>query len=399
VRINWAPHGDIGTSGDYTTEVYTKIVDITEENDVEFTVPYTQLTSYLRTADATSVNFSQSSTSTALVNVLHNGILTVRVLNEQSSPVTSADIQMLVFVRGSDNLEFATPTHVLQKFSPYAVQGDVGYDTEPGHYELGVSPSVADKNINLTHMGESIVSLRTLMRRATKYVRINTDQGSIIDEHITYLSVLGRSPAYPGFDPNGLTLATGIVSSVNEPFNWTLWNATTWFSLCFVGSRGSYHYIVNPSLERDTKTLIVSRSTDTFGPTTFSTATTIGSSNTAEFERSFALQEYESGMSGMTLISQTSRSGAMVSIPMYSRYKFLNNSSSTRTKGSSVDESDTDAFSIQTDYSHITGTDWIPNPRVNYTDLYVSAGTDFSLVFFLNIPSLYYYGSTPAVST
>jgi hypothetical protein len=399
VRINWAPHGDIGTSGDYTTEVYTKIVDITEENDVEFTVPYTQLTSYLRTADATSVNFSQSSTSTALVNVLHNGILTVRVLNEQSSPVTSADIQMLVFVRGSDNLEFATPTHVLQKFSPYAVQGDVGYDTEPGHYELGVSPSVADKNINLTHMGESIVSLRTLMRRATKYVRINTDQGSIIDEHITYLSVLGRSPAYPGFDPNGLTLATGIVSSVNEPFNWTLWNATTWFSLCFVGSRGSYHYIVNPSLERDTKTLIVSRSTDTFGPTTFSTATTIGSSNTAEFERSFALQEYESGMSGMTLISQTSRSGAMVSIPMYSRYKFLNNSSSTRTKGSSVDESDTDAFSIQTDYSHITGTDWIPNPRVNYTDLYVSAGTDFSLVFFLNIPSLYYYGATPAVST
>jgi hypothetical protein len=399
VRINWSPHGDIGTSGDYTTEVYTKIVDITEENDVEFIVPYTQLTSYLRCNEYTSNNYAQASTSTSDVNDLHNGILTVRVLNEQSSPVTSADIQMLVFVRGSNNLEFACPTQIQQKFSPYAVQGDNDYDVEPGCYELGVSPSVPDKNINLTHMGESIVSLRTLMRRAVRYVRINTDVGSIIDEHILYSSTLGRSPVYPGFDPNGLTLATGIVSTVNEPFNWSLWNPTTWFSLCFVGSRGSYHYVVNPSLERDTKTLSVSRSLGLHGSTTYSTTTNTGSSSTAEFERLFTLPSYGSGMTGLSLISQTSRSGAMVSIPMYSRYKFLNNSSTTRTEGSSVDDSDTDAFRILTEYSHITGTDWIPNPRVNYTDLYVSAGTDFSLVFFLNIPSLYFYTSTPAVST
>jgi hypothetical protein len=30
VMINWDPIGDIGTSGEYTTEIYSKIIDITE---------------------------------------------------------------------------------------------------------------------------------------------------------------------------------------------------------------------------------------------------------------------------------------------------------------------------------------------------------------------------------
>jgi hypothetical protein len=397
VRINWSPHGDIGTSGDYTTEVYTKIVDITEENDVEFTVPYTQLTSFLKTNSGTSGNFSTSSTSTSNVNIVHNGILTVRVLNEQSSPVTSADIQMLVFVKGCENLEFACPKEIAQNFSPYAVQGDTSYDVDPGHYELGISPSVADKNINLTHMGEHIVSLRTLMRRSVKYLRINSAQTSITDQHIIYRSILCRSPVYPGFDPSGLTLATGLTTASNQEYNWTLWNATTWFSLCFVGSRGSYHYLINPSLERDTKSVTVTRSFELHDSTTLNTATVTNVSSTEAHERDFSLSD--SGLSGLSICSQVTRSGLMVSIPMYSRYKFLNNSSSTRTEGSSVDETNRDAFSIQTNYTHITGTDWIPNPRANYLDLYVSAGTDFSLVFFLNVPSLYYYDSIPPVST
>jgi len=248
-------------------------------------------------------------------------------------------------------------------------------------------------------MGESIVSLRSLMRRSVKYLRINPTRASVFDEHITYLSVLGRSPVYPGFDANGLTLATGINSLVNEPFNWSLWNATTWFSLCFVGSRGSYHYTINCSAERDTKSLMIARSNTVHDNSTYSTSTAISSSQTADFEREFTLSEYRSGMSGMSLCSQVTRSGLMISAPMYSRYKFINNSSAARTVGSSADETNSDSLHIQMEYSHVTGTDWIPNARVNYLDLYVSAGTDFSLVFFLNVPCLYYYTTTPAVST
>ena len=395
VRINWSPHGDIGTVGDYTTEIYTKIVDITQENDVEFTVPYTQLTSYLRTNPDISANFIQSSTSTSNINVIYNGVITVRVLNEQSSPVTSADIQMLTFVKGCENLEFAGPTEINHKFSPYAVQGDTSYDFDQSQYQLGISPSVADKNINLTHMGESIVSLRSLMRRSVKYLRINPAQSSTADQHITYLTVLGRSPVYPGYDPNGLTLAKGINSLVDESFNWTVWNATTWFSLCFVGSRGSYHYSVNCSLERDTKSLIVARSIEAHNSTTYSTATAWNFTSMRHFEREFTLPGYMSGMTGMSICNQVSRGGTMISAPMYSRYKFINNSSSTRTEGSADDESNTDSIQIQTEYTRIQGTDWTPNPHANYMDLYMSAGTDFSLVFFLNVPCLYYYDSIP----
>ena len=76
---------------------------------------------------------------------------------------------------------------------------------------------------------------------------------------------------------------------------------------------------------------------------------------------------------------------------MYNKVKFMSNDPLNRTDGESIDNSNVDTFVINSiSYSN---TDL--NASNIYQDLYISAGTDFSLIFFLNIPTLYLYDSLP----
>jgi hypothetical protein len=199
---------------------------------------------------------------------------------------------------------------------------------------------------------------------------------------------------YPGFDQDGLNVAVGIVSAVNTPYNFVAWNYTTWFTQCFVGQRGSYNYIIHPYTPTDVLALEVSRSE---GLHTASTDNLVRQHqaivDTVAFEREFTnTSVYSMGMSGTNLISQKNLAGATVSLPMYSRFKFLSNNVLTRTKGSSVDDTDTDSFRTSALVEFIGGS----SADLQFTqDMYVSCGTDFSLVFFLNVPVLYSYSVIP----
>jgi hypothetical protein len=395
VRINWSPFGALGTSGDYTTESYTRIVDITEDNDVEFCIPYTQPTSFLEFPLNVGPQMAASGTSTSGLGQFFNGIITVRVLNQQTSPVTSADIQMLTFVRGSDNLEFAGPVDIPSTWSPYVVQGD--YDIDQSKYEIGTKPSVADPNTNLIYMGEHIVSLRSLMRRACRYFRMSDVTAVAADTRNVYYSVLGREPIYPGYDPNGLHQAIGIVSTTPENYNFAAWNYTTWFSTCFVGNRGSYHYIVHPYTQSDVLALEVARSDKIHTNATDNLLRAFPvSTGTSNYERDFTLSTvYSMGMSGTNLVSQKNLAGVTVSLPMYSRFKFLSNSVTTRTEGTTTDGSDVDSFATTASYDFVSG---VSTDQYFNQDMYVSCGTDFSLVFFLNVPVMYNYSAVPTAS-
>jgi len=388
VRINWDPHGDIGTIGDYTTETYTKIVDITTETDVEFRVPYTQALAYLRILPGKDKHFAAASTSTADVGINHNGIITVRVLNRQTSPITSADIRMLVFARGADNLEFAVPKEIDTSYSPYAVQSyDSRMDIDNTVHEMGVKPSVADPNINLTYFGESIVSLRQLMRRQSLYKRLVAAAGSSINTIYLTTFKLARLPLYPGFDTNGVDLATGVISSLPERYNYTNWLPTTWVGQCFVGVRGSVLYSVNANGQQDCKTVICARE---YGLHSNSNA-----ASSQSFAGNGALKQsiqtsHLAGNSGMTMTNQVTQAGITTMLPMYANVKFIMNSPDTRSVGSSDDDSLNDAMRVQTLYQTQTS-----SFNDTFVDLYCAAGTDMSFVFFINVPAVYIYNTVP----
>lgn len=392
VRINWDPHGAIGTSGNYTTETYTKIVDISEETDVEFRVPYTQTTAYLESLNANVFSVAQASTNNSGMNQFFNGILTMRVLNMQTSPVTSADIKILTFSRCAENIEFAAPRQVSNLISPYVVQSGL----EVSSCELGVKPSVADPNINLVYMGEHCLSVRQLMRRSVQYLRTVSDSPGGIDRIFVLTRNLSRSPLYPGYDTTGLHGATGLTSAVAETYNWVNWTPSTWFSMCFVGSRGSYVYSVNNASRDNSKSVKIARSEKTHDASTWSTDTIILAATYPYVLQANMCDSvtHETGCSGMAITNQQTQSGLTAHVPMYSRYKFLSNNVTTRTAGSTADNSNTDSVNVEV----LLNSELSSDADTHHTDLYAAVGTDFNLIFFLNVPATYTYTSLPVAA-
>jgi hypothetical protein len=391
VRVNWDPKGAVGVSGDYTTETYTRVIDITQETEVEIRIPYTQPTGYLSTTSYTGSQFAKSGTSTSSLGVYYNGTLTVRVLNEQTSPVSSADIEMLVFVRGAENLEFAGPKDILNTYSPYTVQSGMQFDTSVDETSIGLKPSVADENINLIYMGEHCVSLRQLMRRSVLYKRLITTNNTSTEYFTDTIFKIGRQPIYPGYDFNGLDTALGLTSGTPYGYNWVPWNAVTWFSMCFVGSRGSYHYTLNPAYSVNVSDVRIARLPNS-RTTYMASSVFLPVTDRDDFVRETVTDS--AGLSGLVLTNQRSQAGHMISAPMYSRYKFQNNSTALRTDGSSIDDTNIDSLEISAIYNSQAG----QNSKFFYADLYMSSGTDFSLIFFLNVPTLYLYDSLPLAS-
>ncbi len=401
VRINWDPIGDIGVSGDYTTETYTQIVDITQETDVEFRVPYTQPTAYLETANLPSQYIYTSGTGTTDVAKLFNGILTLRVLNPQTSPVSSADITILTFVRGAENLEFAGPRNIQNNYSPYTVQSkrsaltdNAIMDREVNEYCLGVAQSETDPNINSVYMGEYCVSLRQLMRRQGLYHRGTIAETSAANQVYASSRTLSRSPLYPGFDTNGIDSATGITVPSTFQYNYVGWHYATWFSTCFVGSRGSYIYHVNPCATLPSTSVRGYRATTTH-PWEVAYECEVYAAAGAVF-KALPFKNAQSapnvGLAGQSITNQRTLAGVSFLAPFYSRYKFMSNGVAVRTEGGTADDSSKD--SIVVEEIAMTNDD-VSSLDTHFQDLYVGIGTDFNLVFFLNTPALYYYNSMP----
>jgi hypothetical protein len=314
----------------------------------------------------------------------------MRVLNSQSSPVASADIRVLVFASGCDNLEFATPLELDNRFSPYAPQSGQ-YDIGENIHEIGLKPSMADPNINLVYMGEKCVSLRQLMRRMSRYKRYITDENSTARLYLSQRIAIGREPEYPGYDLLGNEAMKGIISAVSEPYNLVSWNYTTWFSLCFIGSRGSYNYLFQPLSAEPVGSLTVTRR---YAARTTPFYEALAAPNSRDIQRAFIDTDNTAmGMAGSSLISQRTLAGTVVSAPMYSKFKFLMNDPLYRTDGSADDFSNRDTLFVET----VTLGSTTNNQYELLIDTFVSAGTDFSLVFFLNAPCLYYYSSLPLV--
>lgn len=391
LKISWDPVGNIAATAESTNLVYTRIIDITEENDIEFVVPYTQLTSYLSCNGSLTNEFD----TTPLTNDLGftNGVLTVRVLNYQTSPVADANIYICVFARGSENLEFASPSELYDEFTPYTVQSaDILYDT-PTQYQLGIKPSTANDNINLIHMGETIKSLRQIMRRTSLSRRLQFNfAGSAGSAHYSFSTLFPRMPSIPGWDSNGIDLANKALTVGTGRYNFCYMTTLDWINSCFVAHKGSVHWtaelsrdpydnnLYNASLSR----VKAVRSTADFN----AVLTGLGTSNNAI--AASAIREQYPGHSGRCSTAHLITPVMSISVPFYNKYKFASNSYQFRNLGSTDDDSDTDSV-----YGVIAAYQSTTNQRNNVRiNLYCSIGTDFNSIFFLNVPG-YQIGARP----
>jgi len=387
LEFNWSPNGTPGSAGNTTNQIYTKIVDITKNTDIEFRVPYIQDSAYKQINVFTTSTLISDSTPISGTSTNVNGVLTVKVVNKQTSPVASADIKILMYTRGSDNLEFAAPATIDPRQTLYQIQSnEVDYDIDCEYMNIGVKPSTPDPNLNLIYQGEKIVSLRTLLNRSSYLFSLTYRSVSAANTYITK-SVIPRFPYIPGFDLNGIHSATGPVSGVTENYNFVNWHPATWFGSCFIGHRGSMNFHVNAS--EDVKRLTISRERETLAAGLEDQFLTVTNVNTKSVRTAFLLENNPTGHSGLTFTNPETQNCASANVPLYSRFKFLSNNSITRTLGSSIDESNRDNVTITANGNTAS------TVYAGYRDIYVSGGPDLSFVFFLNAPTIWRLTTLP----
>lgn len=405
VRINWDPDGPISSTSDATTETFTKIIDIADVNDVTIRIPYMQEVAYSQCSLNTDERYGTSPIS--YIPRFENGVLTVRVLNEQTSPVLSSDIFVVVSVFGSPDMEFANPREVDPDFriSPYQVQSEkINYEnSDENETNIALVNSSVSPSINLIYQGEHIVSLRQLLRRF-QFSRSFIFSSPVVNTDVwaNVRSTMSRRPLYYGYSNNGINRADKLVGPINAVnFNWCRYTYLNWISQCFVGERGSINLRANYIGQDIASSLRIYRAQQwTAVPLSRSgyltyAGSSLGVNNLARNTCAVTLND----AGGVSMTNTRTNTGLSVSLPFYSIFKFISTSPTTRTLGSDTDLTSVDAITLDTQITPRLSNTVNVNYKDGYKiDLYYAAGTDYSLLFFLNVPTLYRYLSTPSSS-
>lgn len=388
VRITWDPFGAINTDANSTTVAYTKIVDLDVDDEVELRVPFIAVTPFLDLI-TNNVTRQWSATPTGVTpNAANaNGLITVRVLNGLTGPVTGTEIDMLVFVRAGENLEFAAPIDLNPRMSSFAVQSKVVSMTN------GKSADADD--LYGAVFGERYATLRQLMRRSCRSFTIKPPvlTGNLNTSSVSW--ILSPTPEINGYAPGGMHVATGTISGSNVRYNFVNRIPLSHISQMFIGRRGSMNWHLNldgAPTSSEFGGLIVERSP--FVPTTTtrnnivtydSAAATSSKFAYANVMRSNNFTSRGTGACGAAMTNQLTQAGVSINMPDYSltRFHIINPSTSFSNEAVGGEKFAASAVMNLTEYAtaQLTG--------------YCSAGPDFNLLFWMNTPDLYYYDTLP----
>lgn len=402
VRISFDPAGyaseNLISDAVSSNVIFTEIIDLADTNEAEIRIPYQQALPFLYNTDISNSGplWTTSTTPTfGYFPTFHNGTITVRVHNILTAPISSSTVQVLVFVRGADNLEFANPISLNRNWSTFAVQSDTiaaaNAANDPLKSIVGTGIATPIEEQYLINFGESVTSLRQLLRRQT-LSHVETPANNITKDYWLWQLIFGKMPPMYGYDPSGIHSAKGIVvPGSNFNFNFAQVHPLSYVTPAFVGYRGSTHWTVNATGNRNMEHVRVVRvpnqnvSANAGAiPWTFSSVS--ASTNAQGFLGP------NSGAGGQALTNQITQAGLNVTCPMYTPYRFQTTNPRAFTQGALGDGSIGDFFNLELQAS---GTDasTVKNLAVW---MYCSAGTDFGLHFFLNVPTYTLLGPVTA---
>jgi hypothetical protein len=382
------------TVGDPT--VFNVVVDLETEDEIEVRVPWTQAAPVLACYKGNSFGWSNGSAPTGALT-LSNGMLQVRVLNALTAPTASSSIDVLVFVRGAENLKFSAPTDINPKLTNLQLQGKI--------VEFSRTADQSPHKFKEV-FGEDIVSLRELLhRQSLAWTQVQKKQGTGSDwAGVTQFQAwtLARIPRPFGYSANAWESASGtLVPGSTFGFNFVRNHPLNFVASCFVGLKGSTNVTINSLYQGAGTTaalpkIMVSRTTSNqgFTPKQWASNATNG---TSQMMASVNVRQGEdSGAAGMALTNQHTQAGISVNLPYYAPAKFqiINN---VNLYSNSVVNAGTygDQFIVNVRRGTSLNT-----PDYNLMlDVLYGTGPDFDLVYFLNVPMLSELVSFPAAAT
>lgn len=404
LKISYDPRADITSVNPDVNVVYTKIVDIGEEDDIEIEIPYHQDTPWLLVDKTLTTNWN---TTGSLPNRIgtDNGVITIRVLTTLTAPAAGA-IKVLGFTQGGDDFEYANPSdHVGPETnnrvpSFFALQAEDITSVVPTRHVLG-EKAVPHPDRYSQNFGEAINSLRCLVHRYTTMdsVWINpmtADSATVVGK------ILRIMPYTPGFDPawTPLTQANKVVAASGAaPYAFNTMSHLAYVAGMYMGYRGGANFVVTPSY--DTYGAVISDMRVTrwtqaaSGPDyrlyrnwgTVTAASTL-SRRTFFMNRDNYLQD---GLAGLAITNTATNGSISFQLPDFKLANFSLVDPDNYVLGSSEDGTDRQAAFVELNIKSPAGTD------TSYVTLQtqVSAAPDWTCLFWLCCPTLDYLTGNP----
>lgn len=401
VRIAYDPRGtaalNITNTDNVSNVVYTEIIDLSVHSSHEMRIPYQQSTPFLKipySNSVTNVPFRVTPAFTA-INGQDNGMFNIKVVNTLTAPVATAPITVLVSVRGADNLEYANPTNVTTTTSMFQSQSRETIITPTTTSNIEGGSADLDNMRGLLNFGETVRSLRPLMRRLNFSHAISVP-GTGLTGNSALNYYFHKIPPYVGFDPSGMYTATKVVGIGTAPFNYTRTIPVQWMLPCYVGYRGSMQWHFNPNFGASSINHF-SASRRPWDPraNSFQMNTQPSSAASKSISSFSVFSQIEDTNAGAALTNTDVQTGLSVQTPNYSNFLFQTTNPLYATNppnsGNYVDGSALDVYGVK-----LMGVvSRFPASTNGNTaiEVYVGAGTDFMPVFFLNTPVTYKTGA------
>ncbi len=381
VRITYDPLGGDGTATSANV-TQTKIVDLQDTDEVTFVVPWMKPVSWANIEPSQVSNLDTTASGIESYNTeYHNGRISIDVLTQLTAPSTGSDVTFQIWWVGSDNLEFANPSHPGFLASTFKVQSK---DVIMG--ELTGSP---DERL-LVNFGEDIRSTRSLLRRTCLWRRERITSTSTTVNALAIANI-PRSiyPVEYGYDPNGIDTIKNQAGTASVPGNWASVTPFSWLVPMYAGMRGSMNYSFN-FVGNELNEFRVSRFNETFS----ATAPQVNQFTTdnAVLQSTAVGSTSNEGFAGQSLVNTKTQTGLQIQMPFMSRYIWAATYPANRSLGSSKDGTNKNNYSVILARPAVTSGDGI----IGTLESFYSIGTDFTLVEFISVPLRWKYSMNTA---
>jgi hypothetical protein len=378
---------------------FTTIMDLDEQSECSFVVPYQQESLFLETYQVRDLGvpiWSTSATPTGNWPVRSNGVLSVRVVNRLTAPEASSSATLMVFVSAEPDIEFAAPrefenvtgnaTLGFSALTAAVVQSDIQYD-DGDEAHMFASPAA---DVYKEVFGERVTSMREFMHRSSLSFVYQNEHVSAVSGLASSRIPIKRMPPPPGVYNNGWWLGTTAAGAGQRVFYSKLHPLLT-MSQCFVGYKGSVNVAVNVDQPNGTPisdTLAIYRlqngsvlaTVDRLPQSTL----LLSSAGSGSARAKTTLGLTNSGRAGIALTNTKTNTGMVAQLPYYSKSAFeLCGLYNEYNNQDSITDSNNDWWQVEWRYNKSADTDTFVGSQAS---VFYASGPDFDLVFFVNVP-------------
>lgn len=413
IKLTFEPDGEVVAAiATDTTRQLSKVIDISQDTTAEFTVPYMAATHWLRVLDdfkhasasEADLHFSFGASTIGYDPEGHNGVFRVDVLNKLSGPNAVDGVPFSVFIKAAEGFEFARPKQINNMLSDVDPATINSADEQAS--DGVVVPTSTEALPNLRYMGETIYSVREIIKRMCYYTTLKPPKISDPISAARIQTIMRRFPITPGVRATVDTRVRNRGDTANISYALVANTYLSWFGTAHLGMRGGayWRFVPNDPSTSTTHALTVTRNVPEFDSTR-AIHTAYGARDEffgAKASTDESVPAYHTLYGGAAIddvVADPSSNGTSVScmrvnpqngvsVPMYSRNKFR---STNAVRG--ISDEDTplnDAHNDNILIQHDCQLDGTASHRVPSVDAYVAAADDTSFVFYCGPPRMYF---------